>query len=211
MRTHAESQILRRPKKPDFPSLRPRRAKYVLTCSWIGYSDCECQDAARQLKSMQLGYIYIHRLPPAASGSYYLRTIHNPNTPIHEHVKTYFAQRRAVQRDGKYQLFLRATEDLRFRIEFRINGDPRTPERRYQLFVQDNPYYTTYTVNEEMFRGLELILRRDVQLSELSAPNNQAWILDLIYKGLVHVSRFPFARSYPRGATEVSADPPHVH
>lgn len=164
-----------------------------------------------KLESIRLGYIYIHRLPPATAGSYYFRTIHNPNTPIHEHVKTYFEQRQAVQKNGKNQLFLRATEDLRFRIEFRINGDPRTPERRYQLFVQDNPYYTTYTVNEEMFRGLELILRRDVQLSELSAPNNQGWILDLIYKGLVHVSPFPVARSCLKGATNTSMEPARVH
>ena len=144
-----------------------------------------------KLKSINFGYICIHRLPANAAGSYYIRTIHNPDIPIHEQVKGYFEQRESMNGGKPNQLFLKATDDLRFRIEFRVNGDPRTPERRYQLFVPDNPYYTTYTVNEEVFRGIELILRRDVQLSELSTPYNQAWILDLIYKGLVQVRPFP--------------------
>jgi carbamoyltransferase len=155
-----------------------------------------------KLKLINFGYICIHRLSPVAAGSYYIRTIHNPDIPIHEQVKRYFEQRESVQGDGNNQLFLRATEDLQFRIEFRIDGELRTPERRYQLFVPDNPYYTTYTVNEEMFRGLELILRRDVQLSELPDPYKQEWILELIYKGLVHVSLFPFNHNHSKRSTE---------
>jgi carbamoyltransferase len=68
------------------------------------------------------------------------------------------------------------------------------PVRHYQLFVPNNPYFPVYTVNEEVFRGLELILRRDVRLSELSAPCSQEWIFDLIYRGLVYVSSEPLRR-----------------
>jgi carbamoyltransferase len=165
-----------------------------------------------KLKSTNIGYIFMHRVPSTAAGSYYIRTIHNPDIPIHEQVKRYFEQRESVTREENEQLFLRVAEGLQFRIEFRVNGDPRTPERRYQLFVPHNPYYTTYTVDEKIFRGLELILRRDVQLSELAAPYNQGWILDLIYKGLVVVSAFPSALSnnnrpaaVQRGCVEIPA------
>nr|MBS0021039.1 methyltransferase [Gammaproteobacteria bacterium] len=160
-----------------------------------------------KLTSINFGYICIHRLPPDATSSYYIRTIHNPDIPIHEQVKRYFEQRESVQGNDNSQLFLRATEDLRFRIEFRIDDQLRTPERRYQLFVPDNPYYTTYTVNEDIFRGLELILRRDVQLSELPKPYNQEWILELIYKGLVHVSSFPFNKKHSKKSTPSLTEP----
>lgn len=155
-----------------------------------------------QLKSINFGYICIHRLPRTACGSYYSRTIHNPHVPIHEQVKNYFEQRESVHSKGKTKLYLRALEDLQFRIEFRIDGDVRAPARRYQLFVPDNPYYTTYTVNEDVFRGLELILRRDVRLSELSTPYHQGWIHDLIYKGLLYVSPFPSRHNYPIKSAE---------
>lgn len=148
-----------------------------------------------KLKSINFGYICIHRLPVTAVGTYYARTIHNPNVPIHEQVKRYFTQRDFVQEGFNNQLFLEATDDLHFRIEFRLKHDHREPERHYQLFVPDNPYYTTYTVNEDIFRGIELILRRNVQLGELPDSYSQQWVRDLIYKGLIHVRPFPTNQS----------------
>lgn len=155
-------------------------------------------------QAMEFSYICIHRLSSAAVGSYYMRTIDHPYVPIYEQVARYFEQREAIKEDGNKQLFLRATENLQFRIEFRIDEDHRAPQRHYQLFVPNNPYHTTYTVSEEVFRGLELILRRDVQLSELAGLCDQEWILDLIYRGLVHVTSDPLTRSNCRKCAPVS-------
>ncbi|MBH8578435.1 methyltransferase [Nostocaceae cyanobacterium CENA369] len=147
------------------------------------------------LKAVNFGYILICRLDTTHKGSYYSRTIHNPSQPIHQQVQEYFQQRELLAQLPIQDYFLVMSPDLRFRLE----TSPRTEERQIELFCLNNPYFTTYPINEQMYRLLQDINQCRPKWSAYATATNQDWLYELIYKGILYLTpEVPNVRSNRR-------------
>ncbi|MGB3206503.1 MAG: carbamoyltransferase C-terminal domain-containing protein [Crinalium sp.] len=142
------------------------------------------------IRTINFGYILICRLPANQNGSYYRRTIHNPLVPIHQQVKQYFTQRTLVNQSGNSHLFLNLNPDIRFRRE--INPTYSTSkENNIEIFAVDNPYFTTYKINEKTYQLMIFITQFQPDWSSHEFTSNRAVICDLIYKGVLYLSHRP--------------------
>ncbi|RCJ40174.1 carbamoyltransferase [Nostoc minutum NIES-26] len=136
------------------------------------------------LRAVNFGYILICRVDAAHKGSYYSRTIHNPSQPIHQQVQEYFQQRELLAQLQIQDYFLAMSPDLRFRLE----TSPRTEERQIELFSPNNPYFTTYPINEQMYRLLQDINQCQPKWAAYATAINQDWLYELIYKGILYLT-----------------------
>jgi len=139
---------------------------------------------AAGLKAVNFGYILIYSLPTHQQGSYYLRTIHNPSSPIHEQVRNYFGQRKMLENADNSTAFLLLSDDIHFRVEKDILGE----NSKIELFTPNNPYFTTYQINEQVYQLLQDIQRLQPQWRFFMTPTNRSVLVDLIYKGILYLS-----------------------
>jgi carbamoyltransferase len=133
------------------------------------------------LTAVNFGYILIRRSLSMSSGSYYTRTIHNPDRPIHQQVAHYFQGRDRLRERNLGQYALQLSEGLNFRIE----TNSKTGTSKIELFSTENPYFTTYPINQMLYLLLQDIQRFRPNWSAYITPMNQACIQDLIYKGII--------------------------
>jgi carbamoyltransferase len=136
------------------------------------------------LCTVNFGYILICQVDDTGTGSYYSRTIHNPNQPIHQYVQEYFQQRELLEAQQMSDRFLALSPDLRFRLE----TNPTTGEREIELFSPNNPYFTTYPISEQMYRLLQDIIRSQPKWAAYATSLNQDWLSQLIYKGILYLT-----------------------
>ncbi|MEO0988495.1 MAG: carbamoyltransferase C-terminal domain-containing protein [Cyanobacteria bacterium J06639_14] len=136
------------------------------------------------LTAVNFGYILISRQPDQPSSSYFCRTIHNPTEAIYGFVASYFQQQERLRSPTKETCFLSLLPELCFRVEEGLEGT----ERKIELFVPDNPYFTTYQVSEAVYQLIQAIQRLQPQWQTLITPANQTYLMDLIGKGLVRLS-----------------------
>jgi carbamoyltransferase len=137
------------------------------------------------LKSINFGYILINCLPESKTGSYYMRTIHNPNHPIHQQVQNYFKQRELLENmDNQRDLFLVLSGDIHFRIEDDGTGN----QRKIEIFSPSSQYFTTYQLSEQVYGQLQDIQRFQPKWQLYVTPQNQEILKDLIYKGIIYLS-----------------------
>ncbi|MGG6268984.1 carbamoyltransferase C-terminal domain-containing protein [Leptolyngbya sp. AN03gr2] len=137
-----------------------------------------------RLTAVNFGYILIQRALPQSIGSYYTRTIHNPTRPIYQNVRQYFQQRDRLNLSYTLQDHLTLSSDLHFRFE----TDLCTGVTQIELFSPDNPYYTTYPINEMLYSLLNDIRQFQPKWSAYATPSNQACLNDLICKGILHLT-----------------------
>ena len=136
------------------------------------------------IAAVNFGYILIHRLPLTEDSSYYRRTIHSPQVPIHDQVAGYFEQRARLLNADLGKFYVQVEPGIAFREEYSVEG----PDRRIELFYKDNPYYTAYVVSEEVLRALKAIALGNILWSDVKKENND-WLLDLICKGILRLSK----------------------
>ncbi|BAZ12518.1 RNA methyltransferase, TrmA family protein [Calothrix sp. NIES-4071] len=136
------------------------------------------------LRTVNFGYILICQVDSTSKSSYYSRTIHNPNQPIHQYVQEYFQQRQLIQEQQINNYFLAMSPDLRFRLEI----SSTTGEREIELFSPNNPYFTTYQISEQMYRMLQDINHSQPKWETYATALNQNWLYELIYKGILYLS-----------------------
>lgn len=143
---------------------------------------------AAGLSAINFGYILARRLPAGAEGSFYRRTVHNPEKPIFRHVEAYFDQRRLLESARPISpddaRGLKLSPSLRYRIDFA----PAGAERRIQLYAPDDPYFTTYDIDEPLFRLLRGIERSRPRLSEALAGGRRDEIVDLLHRGILRLT-----------------------
>lgn len=140
-----------------------------------------------EIDTVNFGYIFIKKLSGMENGSYFYRIIHNPLRAIHDEVAHYFEQRQrlaACRRGPQTQYSIRLRPGLRFRIEF----DPSGGEQQVELFVPDNPYFTTYVVNDAVYQELLFINRYQPPLEILADETRHDRIVDLILKGVLELA-----------------------
>ncbi|WP_028583701.1 carbamoyltransferase C-terminal domain-containing protein [Desulfogranum mediterraneum] len=143
------------------------------------------QDAG--IKAVNFGYIFINTLASGEDGSYFYRVIHNPLRPIHQEVASYFRQRQrfADYNTGKNtRLSLRLRPGLRFRVEF----DPAGGGQQVELYVPDNPYFTTYLVNEAVYQELQYINHYQPCLEVFTDKVQRSRISELVLKGVLELA-----------------------
>ena len=150
------------------------------------------------IESVNFGYIFIHQLLHESEKTYYSRIVSNPTVPVYGQVQRYFDQRQFSMRPDRASLFLELNPDIRFRLEF---GHP-DGEHRWELFAKDNPYYTTYLVNGEVFQGLQFIARTPTHLGSFLTEENEGWVMDLVCKGILHLAVSPQRQQHARKGFE---------
>jgi carbamoyltransferase len=138
---------------------------------------------AAGLSAVNFGYILARRLPGGVGGSFCRRTIHNPDRPIYGHVDAYFEQRRLLSSPRAIDHVLKLSPSLHYRIEF----TPEGAERRIQLYSPDDPYFTTYDIDEALFQTLRGIERQRPSLRVAIAGGTRDEILDLLYRGILEL------------------------
>ncbi|MEL6353868.1 MAG: carbamoyltransferase C-terminal domain-containing protein [Cyanobacteria bacterium J06627_28] len=149
------------------------------------------------LEAVNFGYILIQRTADAPESSYYVRTIHNPTQPIYEQVKDYFWQRDLLCGQAYLTKYLILNPDLQFRIEETLTGDTKAIE----LFSPDNPYFTTYQINPEVHRLLKEISYLRPEWQKITTPTNQAWIKELLHKGILSLQAKSTGPNEAKGIT----------
>ncbi|MEA5462546.1 carbamoyltransferase C-terminal domain-containing protein [Leptothoe sp. PORK10 BA2] len=136
------------------------------------------------LGAVNFGYILIRQQPDEQPSSYFCRTIHNPTQAIHGLVQGYFEQRDLLQSPSRDNCFLSLLPSLCFRIESGVSGI----RRKHELFVPNDPYFTTYQISEDLYEILQTIQRLTPQWHRFMTPANRAQLVDLICKGLLQLS-----------------------
>ena len=139
------------------------------------------------LSAVNFGYIVLRRRPDNLTSSYFARCIHNPSTPIHKQVEHYFAQRDQLTRLGQDPLYLDVLADLRVRRE-RGMFDAR---EHIELYVGDNPYYTTYRIDEALWLKIQMIAQRRPLADDYIDSGTRGWVEDLIGRGILRLTRGP--------------------
>lgn len=142
---------------------------------------------AEHLTAVNFGYILIRQSEAIQSSSYYLRTIHNPTHPIHHEVESYFQHCDLLDRADVMNYYLAIAPDLNFRLEMH----PSKRDRTIELFSKDNPYFTTYSISEQMYRLLQDIHQLQPQWSAYANSGSQDCLKDLIYKGILCLTPNP--------------------
>ncbi len=136
------------------------------------------------LKAVNFGYILIQETAEEQAGSYFCRTLHNPTQAIYEWVQGYFQQRSLLQSSTRERCFLTPLPQLRFRVESSL----LPTDRRIEVFVPDDPYFTTYQISEELYELLQMLQRRPRVWQNFVTPGNQRQLINLICKGLIQLS-----------------------
>jgi carbamoyltransferase len=152
---------------------------------------------ASSLEAVNFGYILICQVDSAdmSTGSYYSRTIHNPERAIHQQIQEYFQQRQLLEESQISDRFLMLSPDLQFRLE----TNPTTRKRQIELFSPNNSYFTTYPISEQMYRLLQDISQCQPKWVDYVTANNQEWLYELIYKGILYLtSEVPKLNRYQR-------------
>jgi len=139
---------------------------------------------AAGVKRVNFGYILLHRLPDATTGSYCVRTIHSPSRPIHAQVKQYFRQQALLQGPHNADLFVRINREIVIRTEM-VPGDGSL---RYGLHADHNPLYTTYAVDPPIIGMLHMIATTNPSLGSLRNSDRWDQVRDLLHKGILYLS-----------------------
>lgn len=132
---------------------------------------------------VNFGYIFIYRIPQGNIGSFYIRTIHNPISPIHNEIKNYFYNRDLLD-NKKGNKFIILSKDINFRTE----TDHNNTFSNIEIFSYNSQYFTTYKINDQIYRMLQDINTMQPQLDEYITKSNKKLVYDLIYKGILCLS-----------------------
>jgi len=137
------------------------------------------------ISKVNFGYVIIQK---SATSSYYARAVHSPKSKVADAVADYFATKKKLasleSSLEKYQLTVESK--MRFRHQMDLDGSNEV----FELYVPDNPYFTTYQVDAEIFNGLNSIGKSRPQFSQFVNAANKDWVYDLILKGLLRLDVF---------------------
>ncbi len=136
------------------------------------------------IQAVNFGYILIQNITESRDSSYFSRTIHNPSNDIWSHVMNYFDQRTKLASLGTTPLYLQLTPDLRFRVE--TNAHDGT--RHIEIFIPNQPYFSTYTVPDNIYQAMADIAASRPLATDYFNDNNREWLENLILKGLINLS-----------------------
>ncbi|OGT90624.1 MAG: carbamoyltransferase [Gammaproteobacteria bacterium RIFOXYA12_FULL_61_12] len=154
-----------------------------------------------KLAAVNFGYILVHRRPEMEGISYFSRCIHNPDTPIHAQVSNYFVQRELLSKAGKQGYRIDIASALRVRIDRGLN-DSRT---RIELYVEGDPYYTTYSIDKATLLELQSITESTPPAFTYIHAGNRAWVEDLVGKGVLRLTASPQVAREARAKSTHSA------
>jgi len=129
------------------------------------------------LNAVNFGYILIEK---AEKSSYFLKTISNPSTAIYSQTKNFFSQTHLLL-DNSDGLMVSVNPEISVRRESRFN----TPNPKYMLFAEDNPFFTEYQISKEIYTSLLNISSKNKAYQNVK---HYPFIKDLIYKGILVLS-----------------------
>lgn len=137
-----------------------------------------------RIEAVNFGYILVWNSEEKAACDITRRTIHNPSSPMWAQVEDWIIQRRLWESDQAADRILALHPDLRVRTEKGPGGDAPV----HELTVNDNSFFTTYTVGTEMLSELQRIFQVEPELSRRLTPLDQQWLEDLHRKGLLRLN-----------------------
>ena len=132
------------------------------------------------LKGVNFGYI-LAKKAKQNEGSYFAKTIYNPNKPIYQHTKNYFKQIDYLLNTNHDQLYLELSDCIEFTIDFSLKDN----NSKILLSSNNNPFISKYEVNKKIYNLLIKISQNNLTLKQISEKEA---IINLIKKGIVKIS-----------------------
>ncbi|MBU0500525.1 MAG: methyltransferase [Gammaproteobacteria bacterium] len=142
---------------------------------------------ASNLSAVNFGYILVNRRPEMGALSYFSRCIHNPARSIHAQVGNYFVQRELLCQVARNDHRLDITPLLRVRVDRGLND----ADTRIELYMEGDPYYTTYSIDKATLLELQSIAEGHPPAATYIHEGNRAWVEDLIGKGVLRLMVSP--------------------
>jgi len=132
------------------------------------------------LNSINFGYIFLWKNNKNLDRKYASRTINNPLTKIFNHVENWYEQQSKWSSDYSDEMFvcihpstlISTTQDLANNMI------------RYELSINDNPFFTKYSISDYIYQKLIYILKFSPKKKELKSSDN-SWLKDLHTIGLI--------------------------
>ena len=160
-----------------------------------------------QLQAVNFGYILVRCHGDTVDGNhrqdgctYFCRTVNNPHRPIFESVEAYFQQRKLLRKPSSADCFLLFQAGLCFNTLTDSSGN----SLQIELRVPENEYFTTYQITESMAGLLRGYGQSQPRLGDILSRSNHDWIHDLIYKGILVLSRVQRSSNVPETVASLS-------
>ncbi len=128
------------------------------------------------LNAVNFGYILIEK---SDNQIYFSKTISNPSTPIFNQTEEFFKQNDLLN-ECSNQLIIEVNTAIKIRRESDYNHAAPT----YQLFAENNPFFTEYQISKEIYTTLLTISNKQKDYKDLM---HYPFINDLIQKGILRV------------------------
>ena len=129
------------------------------------------------LNAVNFGYILIEK---SKKPSYFLKTISNPSVPIYKQTKNFFTQTHLLLNNSP-ELMVSVNSQIRVRRESGFG----TPNPKYMLFAEMNPFFTEYQISKEIYTALLNISSKNKSYQSIK---HYPFVKDLIYKGILVLS-----------------------
>ena len=104
----------------------------------------------------------------------------NPSTAIYSQTKNFFSQTHLLL-DNSDGLMVSVNPEISVRRESRFN----TPNPKYMLFAEKNPFFTEYQISKEIYTALLNISSKNKSYQSIK---HYPFVKDLIYKGILVLS-----------------------
>tara|TARA_Y100001968_G_scaffold29587_1_gene22931 strand:+ start:692 stop:4498 length:3807 start_codon:yes stop_codon:yes gene_type:complete len=135
---------------------------------------------SNNLNSVNFGYIFLWNKTNKPQGSYASRTIHNPDMEIYNDVMKWQEQQVRWFSEDSSDMFICINPKIKIRTSQELGSE----NIKYQLSIDDNPFFTTYSITDYIYQELLNISKFSPMMKEIKS-NDISWLKELHKLGLV--------------------------
>lgn len=137
---------------------------------------------SENLLAVNFGYILIKKCNQ--KGSYFCKTINNPNSPIYDETRSYFDTKSMLNRQYNGGMKLHIDSDLKVKTVSSFSGEVEQTD--YFLTSESNPYFCEYKISKSLYDLLHRIAERPGLIVQYSS---NPVLLNLIYRGIIKIEK----------------------
>ena len=135
---------------------------------------------SNNLNSVNFGYVFLWKKTNNKEGYYATRTIHNPDIEIYNDVKKWHEQQERWFSEDSSEMFICINPKIKLSTSQELGGE----NIQYQLYIDNNPFFTKYSITESIYQELLSILKFSPIKKEIKS-NDISWLEELHKLGLV--------------------------
>jgi len=135
---------------------------------------------SNSLNSVNFGYIFLWNKTNNEEGTYASRTIHNPDTEIYRDVNKWQEQQARWSSKDSNEMFICINPNIKLSTSQELGSE----NIKYQLSIDNNPFFTKYSITDYIHQELLSILKFSPMKKEIKS-NDISWLKELHKLGLV--------------------------